>query len=72
MDEVFKENRSCSHVKSKDGVKAGRFLLGNLFCREGTAPPIIAGHLSFGELFFSKLLQSFFGTKTLIALSFLR
>jgi hypothetical protein len=71
MDEVFKQDGSSSYTKSEDGLEAGRFHFGNFFCREGTAPPVIAGHLSPGELFFSKLLQSFFGAKTLITFSFL-
>jgi hypothetical protein len=70
MDEIFKEDGSSSYMKSEDGLEARRFHFGNFFCREGTAPPIVARHLPSGELFFSEILQSFFGAKTLITLSF--
>jgi hypothetical protein len=59
-------------VKSEDGVKTGRFHFSNLLPREGAAPSVVAGHLPFGELFFSKVFQPLFGAKTLITLSFLR
>jgi hypothetical protein len=72
MDEVLKQDWPSSHVKSEDGLKAGRFHLSNLLLGEGAAPSVVAGHLSFGELFFSKVFQPLFGAKTLITLSFLR
>jgi hypothetical protein len=59
-------------VKSDDRVETGRFHPGDVRRREGTASPVIAGHLSFGELFFSKFFEPLFRAKTLITLSFLR
>jgi hypothetical protein len=72
MDEIFEEDRPSSHMKPDDRAEAGRFHPGNLRCREGTTPPVITGHLSLGELFFSKLIEPFLGAKTLITLSFVK
>jgi hypothetical protein len=72
MDEVFENDGPPSHAKSNGGSEAGRFHLSNLFHRERAAPPIIPGHLSFGELFFPEVFKSFFGAEALITLSFSR
>jgi len=72
MDEIFEEDRPSSHVKSDDRVVTGRFQLGDLCRREGTASSVIAGHLSFGKLFFSEFVKPLFRAKTLITFSFSR
>jgi hypothetical protein len=72
MDEVFEDNCPSSHMKPDNRAEAGRFHPGNLCRREGTASSVITGHLSLRELFFSKLIESFFGAKTLITLSFVK
>jgi hypothetical protein len=71
MDEVLKQDGPSSHVIPEDRLKTGRFHFTDLLFRESAAPPVIAGHLSFGELFFSKVFQPLFGAKTLITLSLL-
>jgi len=72
MDEIFEEDRPFSHMKPDGRAEAGRFHPGNLCWSQGTAPSVITGHLPFGELLFSKLIESFFGAKTLITLSFVK
>jgi hypothetical protein len=72
MDEVFKNDGPSPHAKSNGGSEARGFHLANLLLSERTAPSIIPGHLSFGELFFPEVLQSFFGAEALVALSFLK
>jgi hypothetical protein len=71
MDEIFEKDRPSFHMESDDRVEAGRFYVGNLCCGEGTASSVIAGHLSFGKLFFSKFFEPLFRAKTLITFSFL-
>jgi hypothetical protein len=72
MDEVLKHDRPFPDVKPQDGVKTGRFHLGNLRLGEGAASSVIPWHLSFGELLFSEIFQPLFGAKALITFSFLR
>jgi len=72
MDKIFEKDRPSFHVKSDDRVETRRFHPGDVRRGKGTASPVIAGHRSFGELFFSKLFEPLLGAKTLITLSFLR
>jgi hypothetical protein len=58
-------------VKTDNGPEPGGFHPGDLCGREGSAPPVIAGHLSRGELFLPEFLEPLFGAETLIAFPFL-
>jgi hypothetical protein len=72
MDEIFEGDRPSPYVKPDDRAEARRFHLCDLCRREGAASSVITGHLSLGELFFSKLIESFFGAEALITFLFMK
>jgi hypothetical protein len=72
VDEIFKKDRPFSHVKPGDRTEPRIFHRSNLRSRERTAPSVVPGHFSSGELFFSKFFEPLFRTKALITLSFLK
>jgi hypothetical protein len=71
VDEILKNDRLSFYPKAEDRAVSFRFHPGDFVFGEGTATAVIAGHLSFGELFLPDSLQPFRGAEALIDFSFL-